>query len=195
MITHFIYDPAYECDVSIVCTNLYMDFNVFPREHVHVHRKELIDLLYLHRSELTFHIYGPPDFKEMYPECYRGSIAYSECPKVFANSKINLCIHATSHNNYDDFLYYSERLPQIMGSNGLVYCETEYHTPLVPDHNYVLANPQDPLGQIKEIIRNYQPKYQGIKQRGYDLAIKSLTWDTFRIAVGKVLLPPDPLKK
>jgi hypothetical protein len=177
-VTYFIHDPSYICDISVVCTNLYTNYEIFPRQEVRVHRKELIDLLYEHRNELIFHIYGPPNFKDMYPECYRGYIGYEQCPKVFANSKINLCIHATSHNNYQHYLYFSERLPQIMGAHGLVYCETEYDSLLKPNINYILADANDPLAQIKSIIGNYQDaKYQLIKDAGHELALKFLTWD------------------
>lgn len=30
-VTYYVYDPTYECDVSIVCTNLYEDYNIFAR--------------------------------------------------------------------------------------------------------------------------------------------------------------------
>jgi hypothetical protein len=179
------YDPKYECDVSLVCTNLYTDYELFPRKHVRVHRKELTDLLYQHRNEIRFHLYGPPSFAEMYPECYRGGpISYEECSKVFSNSRINLCLHATSHNNYHKYIYFSERLPQIMGAHGLVYCETEYRYILKPDVNYILADSNDPIKQITEIIQDYQnPKYQEIKERGHMVACQALTWDNLRQTV------------
>uniref|UniRef100_A0A6C0BMJ5 Spore protein YkvP/CgeB glycosyl transferase-like domain-containing protein n=1 Tax=viral metagenome TaxID=1070528 RepID=A0A6C0BMJ5_9ZZZZ len=180
-ITYYISDPLHACDVSIVCTNLYADYTHFIRKMVRVHRKELVDLLYAHREELNFHIYGPPQLNQLYPACYRGLITYEECPQVFSNSKINLCIHATSYNNYQKYLYYSERLPQILGARGLAYCETEYDGLLIPGVHYVLADATDPLGQIKEIIRTYDfPKYRTIREKGYELAQKSLTWDTMR---------------
>lgn len=173
-ITHFIYDPSYECDVSIVCTNLYTDYTIFPKDHVTVHRKDLIDLLYESRKDIKFHIYGPKDIGEQYPECYKGYVTYGDCPKVFANSKINLCIHATSYNNEKNYLYFSERLPQIMGAHGLVYCETKYDTLLLPNINYILADEKDPVGQIKRILKSND--YRTIRDKGHELALKSLTW-------------------
>lgn len=180
-ITYYVDDPTHSCDVSIICTNLYMDYDLFPRKYVRVHRKEMIDLIYNHRNEIKFHIYGPKEFQELYPECYRGYINYSDCPKVFSNSKINLCIHATSYNNVHNYIYFSERLPQIMGARGLVYCDTEYNYLLEPNVNYILADAQNPLGQIKEILQNYDnPKYRLIKEKGYELANKYFTWDNVR---------------
>jgi hypothetical protein len=186
-VTYYTNDPSYKCDVSIICTNLYGDNSLFTREGVRVHRKELVDLLYQHRTEMQFHIYGPPQFKETYPDCYRGSIAYENCPKVFSNSKINLCLHATSFNNYQKYIYFSERLPQIMGSRGLLYCDTEYDYLLIPNVNYILADASDPLGQIRNILKNYDTgRYQSIKDKGYELAQKSLTWDVMRQRINLV---------
>ena len=180
-ITHYIEDNSYECDISIVCTNLYYDYDLFPLECVRVHRGSLVDLVYAHRSEFKFHIYGPSELGEKYPECYRGYIKYNECPRVFSNSKINLCIHATSHNNYGTYSYFSERLPQILGSRGLLYCDTVYEYLLKPDLNYILADDIDPLGQIRNIINNYHHlKYCQIKDNGYELATKHLTWNNMR---------------
>jgi hypothetical protein len=173
-VTFYKYDPSKQCDVSIVCTNLYSDCGTFkPR----VHRKELVDSLYGQRNEINLHIYGPVNFKEIYPDCYKGYIAYEECPKVFSNSKINLCIHATSYNNHGKHIYFSERLPQILGSHGLLYCDTEYDYLLRPDVNYVLADSNDQLGQIRSILKNYDnPKYQIMRDKGHELSLQNFTW-------------------
>jgi len=186
-ITNYIYDPTYECDVSIVCTNLYEDYGIFSRKDVRVHRKEIVDLLYENRDKIKFQIYGPQNFKEKYVDCYRGYISYNECPKVFSNSKINLCIHATSYNNYQKYIYFSERLPQILGSRGLLYCDTEYDHLLIPNVNYILADDRNPLEQIYFILKNYDsPQYQTIKNAGYELAQKNFTWDNMRQRVNMV---------
>ena len=129
----------------------------------------------------------PLSFKRLYPDCYKGYVSYENCPKVFSNSKINLCLHATSFNNYGSYIYYSERLPQILGSHGLLYCETEYQHLLIPNVNYILADPHDPIGQIKEIIEHYHdPKYQEIRNKGYELALRQMTWETLRQKVSYI---------
>lgn len=186
-ITYYVNNPTYQCDVSIVCTNLYSDYTTFPRKYVRVHRKELVDLIYNHRDEINFHIYGPKEFGEYYHECYKGEIPYGECSKVFSNSKINLCIHATSYNNYQKYIYFSERLPQIMGAHGLVYCDTQYDHLLIPNVNYILADDTDPLVQIKEILKSYDnPKYQLIKDKGHELAMNYFTWDNMRQKINMI---------
>lgn len=155
-----------------------------------MHRKELVDLLYQHRNELIFHIYGPQNFKDLYPDCYRGYINYNDCPHVFSNSRLNLCIHATSVNNDQMDIYFSERLPQIMGSRGLLYCETDYTGSglLIPNVNYILADERNPLGQIKTILHNYNnPMYKRIKEKGYELAFHRLTWEAMRVTIAHVI--------
>lgn len=188
LISRYVRDDNYKCDVSIVCTNLYTDNNWFPEEYVRLNRKKLVDIIYKHRNEMKFHIYGPQFLSELYPDCYRGYVKYVDCPRVFSNSKVNLCIHAVSYNSNDIELYFSERLPQILGSQGLLYCETEYSYLLEPNVNYILADPEDPVGQIKDIIRNYEHyKYQKIIKNGYSLAVRHFTWDVLRQKLSKIL--------
>lgn len=185
-VTYPMVDEKYQCDVSIVCTNLYTNYKAFPLEYVRLNRKKLVDLIYENRGEIKFHIYGPPFLQQLYPDCYRGYVKYSDCNRVFHNSKINLCIHAVSYNSIGEQLYFSERLPQILGSHGLLYCETEYSHQLKPECNYVLADIENPIGQIKDILRNYS-KYITIRENGYKLATEKLTWDNLRLKLNKVI--------
>jgi hypothetical protein len=176
---HELTDSEYSCDVSIVCTNLYDHVGSFPEDYVRLNRKKLIDLIYENRQEIKFHIYGPEFLRTLYPDCYRGYVRYVDCPKVFSNSRINLCIHAVSYVSQGSELYFSERLPQILGSRGLLYCETEYNYLLDPAVNYVLADVADPLKQIRSILANYDD-YQSYRDQGYNLALKYFTWSEMR---------------
>ena len=186
-ITYPMPSIEHQCDVSIICTTLYNDYQRFPLDYVRLNRKHLMDLIYQHRHELNFHIYGPQELGTLYPECYRGFITYKECPKVFFNSKVNLCIHAVSYNSLNDQLYFSERLPQILGSRGLLYCETEYEYLLLPGLHYVLADPVDPISQIKNIIQSHSDEYyQTMIEAGYQVAIRSLTWDNLRLKLNHI---------
>lgn len=185
--SYYLNDSSFQCDVSVVCTNLYSDYNTFPLEYVRYNRKRIIDLIYQNRNQIRFHIYGPESFKDLYPECYRGYINYMNCLRVFSNSKLNLCIHAVSYNSRGKELYFSERLPQILGCKGLLYCETEYHYLLRPDINYVLLDKEDPINQIKNIISQYDTeKYCMIRDNGYRLAMSHFTWDAVRQKVNTI---------
>lgn len=178
-ISYYTENEAYKCDVSIICTNLYDNYQEWPLECVRLNRKILVDAIYSNRDKIKFHIYGSPFLGKLYPECYKGYIAYGDCPKVFSNSKINLCIHAVSYNSSDNELYFSERLPQILGCKGLLYCETEYKYLLKHGVNYIMADPSDPIKQIMDIIANYND-YREIIENGYQLAMDHFTWDTVR---------------
>lgn len=184
-VSYNIKDEHYACDVSIVCSNLYNNTKLFPLEHTRLNRKVLVDLIYKNRDHIKFNIYGPKFLSELYPDCYRGFIPYVNCPRVFANSKINLCIHAVSYNSEGSNLYFSERLPQILGSKGLLYCETEYKHLLKSGENYVLADISDPLTQIKNILNNYD-QYQSIIEKGHQLSLDYFTWDAFRMKLSEL---------
>lgn len=185
-VSKHIKDPRYECDVSIICSTLYDNHKLFPLESTRLNRKVLVDLLYENRHVIKFHIYGPQFLSKLYPDCYRGFIAYSDCSYVFSNSKINLCIHAVSYNSEGDNLYFSERLPQILGSKGLLYCETEYKKHLIPNEHYVLADNVDPIRQIKHILANYE-NYRNLIDKGHEFALQSLTWDCFRQKINDLI--------
>lgn len=184
-ISQFTKDYEYQCDVSIICTNLYSDEQQFPEKYSRINRKKLIDLIYENRQTIKFHIYGPDFLSHIYPECYRGYIKYIDCPKVFSNSKINLCIHAVTYNNSDTHIYFSERLPQILGCHGLLYCGTEYSHLLHPNINYILTDINDPIGQIQNILKNYR-SYLKIKHKGYILAKNHFTWQKLLEKINKI---------
>lgn len=172
------FTSPYQCQVSIICTNLYDDTKQFPLNNVRLNRKHLVDAIYSDET-INFHIYGPEFLRKLYPRAYKGSISYQDCPKVFSNSMINLCIHAVSYHNYNDYLYFSERLPQILGCKSLLYCETDYqNTWIKPDVHYILADTENPVQQIKHLINTYYDDYvQSIINNGYQLAKTTLTWD------------------
>lgn len=180
-ISKFIKNEKYECDISIVCTNLYCD-KIFTPEVQRIKRKKLVDDLYEIRDKLKFRIYGPNNayglnLYQNYPDCYVGPISYENCPLVFSNSKINLNIHMNSYLNNGEEEYFCERIPQILGCQGLLFCETEFKT-LIPQIDYILADPDNYINQIIDIIQNNE-KYNQIRKNGYEKAIKNLTWDNW----------------
>jgi len=175
-ITFPIYNKKYACDVSIICTNLYDNYEIFPKKYVNINRRVLLDKLYKHRKRIKLHIYGTKNIGDIYPDCYKGYISYENCSKVFTNSKINLCIHAISNNSDNNNIYFSERLPQILGSKGLLYCDADYKTILKKNVNYIKADYKNPIAQIKHILKHYND-YENIINNGYITAIEKLTWD------------------
>ena len=170
---------SYNVDVSFILTNLYTDSSAYPPTKLT--RQAVLDTLYQHHNEIKLAIYGPEFLGTLYPDCYKGYIKYDQCNLVFHNSKINLCFHVAFDQLTGQQLYFSERLPQILASKGLLYCNTKYDELLIPGVNYVLADPDHYLEQIIEIINNWdQPVYQTIIDNGYQTALNNLTWDHLR---------------
>ena len=181
-ISKYIYDENYICDISIICTNLYNNTSEFPNESTNITRYEIVNKLYENRDIIHFHIYGPENFKNIYPECYKGFINYNDCNKVFSNSKINLSIHPMVnelHNNNSVEEYFSERLPQILGCKGLLVSNSYYTDKLNKDIDYIYIDKNiDWFNKILDIINNSE-KYENIRNNGYNKAYEHYQWNNW----------------
>jgi len=178
-ISKFEYDPEYECDISIVCTNLYNDRNIFPIYSNNIERSDVVNMLYSHRDKIKFHIYGPEFLNEIYPECYKGFIKYDKSNKVFSNSKINLSLHPMTYslhspNSRED--YFSERVPQILGCRGLLVSNSYYNNILKDNSEYVFIGNNEWFDKIMYVLEHYDD-YQYIRENGYQVALANYTWD------------------
>lgn len=177
-LSYYIKDSSYDCDVSIICTNLYEDLDYWSTTKIS--RKQLVDSIYKDKS-IKFHFYGPEKFKELYPDSYKGFITYNDCKKVFSNSKINLNISPVGDAvnceiNGVKKHYFSERCPQILGCKGLMMCETDLEPFLLNNKHYIMIDSiDDAIIKIKDVIRNNN-KYDVIRKNGYDYAINKLLW-------------------
>lgn len=161
-------DPAFECDISFVGTTLYID-DIWPSERQRFNRGRLLDQLH-HESDIDLRVYGTQVLAK-YGDRYRGFIPYPETPKVFYNSKINICLHAITINGY-----FSERLPQIIGcGGGILLTDTEVGHGLVAGEDYVLINPEDPVGQIRGLLSDDAGRRE-MAERAYRKS-QVLTWD------------------
>jgi len=179
-ISYFYKDELYECDISIVCTNLYDDIKTFPDLSTNITRYEIVNKLYENRHMFKFHIYGPNKFQELFPECYRDSIKYKDCYKVFSNSKINLSIHPmiyelNNKNSYEE--YFSERVPQILGCKGLLVTNSYFSDKLKNNIDYINIDKSiDWFEKILDIIKNSE-LYDEIRENGYKSACKYYQWN------------------
>lgn len=169
----------YSCDISFILTNLYDNVNEFPKEASNLNRFDIVNKLYEHRDKFKFHIYGPENLKELYPECYKGFIKYNDCNKVFSNSKINLSIHPIVYelnqkNSKEE--YFSERVPQILGCKGLLVSNSDFNNILKKDNDYIYIDENiDYLNLFKKIINNCN-NYDHIRLNGYNKAIQNYKW-------------------
>ena len=179
-ISFYEYDEKYICDISIVCTNLYNNTSEFPDESTNITRYEIVNKLYENRNKINFHIYGPEHFRELYPDCYKGFIKYRDCNKVFSNSKINLSIHPMVNElnglNSNE-IYFSERVPQILGSKGLLLTNSYLSNKLINNEDYIfINNHMDWFQLVMDIISDID-KYNIVRENGYNKALLYYQWD------------------
>jgi hypothetical protein len=169
----------YKYDVSFICTNLYSDKNAYPDPIVD--RKRLIDTIYQNQKlyGYTLAIFGSENFKELYPDSYKGFVKYNDTVDIFNSSKINLCTHVVGNKKG----YLNERVFMIMGSGGLLMVDPVPGVDdiLVNGENCMMMNQNRIVRQIKSILSNYQ-YYHRIKQNGYTTA-KKYTWDDWGMRI------------
>jgi hypothetical protein len=181
-ISYYEYDEEYECDISIVCTNLYENKMEFPEEATNITRYEIIEKLYINRDKLKFHIYGSDNLKDRYPDCYKGFIKYKNCNKVFSNSKINLSIHPIIYelnNKNSEEEYFSERVPQILGSKGLLMTNSYFSKYLKNNEDYIYIDREmNWFDKILNIIKNTND-FDIIRENGYIKSLKYYQWNNF----------------
>lgn len=181
-ISKYLYDDNYKCDISIVCTNLYDNEDQFPKESTNITRYNIVNKIYENRDKVKFFIYGPLNFKEKYPDCYQGIVSYNDCNKVFSNSIINLSIHPlikelNSENSKEE--YFSERVPQILGCNGLLVTNSLFTDKLEKNKDYIYIDDKiDWFDYLLSIIKNTD-KYNFVRENGNKKAFKYYQWDNW----------------
>ena len=189
-ISKYILDENYICDISIVCTNFYNNTLEFPNETTNITRYEIVDKLYENRNNIIFHIYGPENFKNIYPDCYKGFIKYQDCNKIFSNSKINLSIHPMVNelnNSNSNEEYFSERVPQILGCKGLLVTNSYLNNKLKKNKDYIfIDNNIDWYTKIIHIIKNSE-KYNYIRNNGYNKAKLNYQWNNWAEKISSVI--------
>ncbi len=190
-ISRYEYNSEYECDISIVCTNLYDYTYEFPDESTNITRYSIVHKLYEYRDIIKLHIYGLEKFKNIFPECYKGFISYDDCYKVFSNSKINLSIHPMLHelnSEHSSQEYFSERVPQILGCKGLLVSNSNFTTYLKKDIDYIHIDEKIDWFQKLMIILYNNDDYNIIRENGYKKALKYYQWDNWALSINNCIL-------
>jgi len=181
-ISYYYKDEKYECDISIVCTNLYDDIEQFPDLSTNITRYEIVNKIYQNRNNINFHIYGPDKFKDIFPECYKGFIKYNDCYKVFSNSKINLSIHPIINElneKISNAEYFSERVPQILGCKGLLVTNSYFSDKFKNNIDYInIDNNIDWYQKLLNILENSN-SYDHIRESGYKTVCKYYQWNNW----------------
>ena len=189
-ISYYEYHESYICDVSIVLTNLYKNNEEFPESATNITRYEIVDKLYENRDKINFHIYGFENLKELYPDCYKGFVKYRNCNKVFSNSKVNLSIHPIVNElngPYSKEEYFSERVPQILGSKGLLLTNSYLSTYIHNNEDYIYIDKyMDWFSKIMDIIENSE-KYDIIRENGYKKSLEYYQWNNWANKLDQVI--------
>lgn len=189
-VSKYDYVTKYDCDISIVCTNLYDNLNEFPDQSTNITRYYVVNKIYENRKKLKFHIYGNEKFKNMFPDCYKGFVKYEDCNKIFSSSKINLCIHPLIYelnNTPCKEEYFSERLPQILGSKGLLVTNSLLTNYLKKDIDYVyIDNTFDWFEKLMHIIKNNH-LYNFIRENGYKKGMMYYQWNNWALTVNNCI--------
>jgi spore maturation protein CgeB len=75
--------------------------------------------------------------------------------------------------------YFSERLPQILGSKGLLMTNTKFKGKLIDNEDYIyIDNNTNWLGKIYDIIY-HTSNYDFIRENGYQKALKYYQWNNW----------------
>lgn len=199
-ISYFEEDSDFECDVSIICTNLYDNYNEFPKDATNITRSDVVNMIYENRDKIKFHIYGPEKFRDQFPDSYKGFINYKDCYKVFSNSKINLSIHPIINelNNLNSTKeYFSERVPQILGCKGLLMTNSLFSDILKKDIDYIHINENSNILDIIYYIIDPNPINKSvcneIRENGYTKAINNYTWLNWAKKIDNIIQKDDLL--
>lgn len=188
-------NDKYQCDISICCTNLYEDSNIYSDQYIN--RRELIDIIVEGSTSggeedkgnisdigYTFHIYGPEFMKYRYPDNYKGFIEYNKLNEIHNKSKINICTHVCSSKSN----YINERSILVLGSGGLLMVDPVKNiNTIINDNECIFIQKDRVVDQIKEIlsdISNNIGKYKTIKHNGHKRSME-YTWDKWAEKIHK----------
>ena len=83
--------------------------------------------------------------------------------------------------------YFSERVPQILGSKGLLMTNSHLNHNLKKDEDYIYIHQNmDYINLIENILNNYDD-YKHIKQNGYNKAIIHYEWNNWANIINNII--------
>lgn len=126
------------------------------------------------KPKYKFKLYGPTDFKSLYPAHYGGYVEMADLPKIFQTSRINLSLH--TFGKYQGYL--NSRCIQILAAGGLLAIDPVpgIGDLLIPDQECILLNPNDPINQLEHLLIDPQ-RLSMIALQGQRRAFKDYTWE------------------
>lgn len=158
----------YLCDISLCCTSLYDNLNVYPNQKVP--RRQIVDYLVKNFTPNQFHLYGPENFSKLYPLHYKGYLNYNETSVVFNKSRINITTHVVGK----DSGYLNERSILIAACGGLLV--TDLSDIFINGKHCVSYSSLEEFEKvIKKILLDYNA-FKAIKNNSLFYAFKKFTW-------------------
>ena len=150
---------------------MYEDENIWPKRFQKYNRGTLLDLI--NNSELNFKVYGPSWLKERFPGSYVSEMRYDQTHLVFSNSLVNISVNCVSIDGY-----FSERVPQIIASRGIVYTDNHLGCGFIEGIDYILIDRDDPIKQLKTLIGD-KSKVKQIQNSSFNKRT-NISWDRFK---------------
>jgi hypothetical protein len=92
------------------------------------------------------------------------------------------------NDKYSNQEYFSERVPQILGSKGLLMTNSYLKNNLEKDIDYIYIDKNiDWFGKIME-IKNNTEEYDIMRNNGYNKGIKYYQWSEFAKQINEITL-------
>jgi hypothetical protein len=164
-------DDDMMCDVSFVATQLYQDHEKYPNQFID--RKQMV--IDLEKSDLVFHLYGPPYLGEICPTSYKRHIPFEESRKVFCSAEVAISIHG----DYTVEKGFNERVITVLASGGLLLVDPVYGMEEVLQNGIhcIYMDKRPIVDQIKDILALPEKTRDQIRKNGYEYAMSHWTFD------------------
>lgn len=154
-------DREFVCDVSFVGTNLYDDYG----NNRECSRRKVLDALVKEGGEISCFVYGTENVGREYPENYKGYVKYDDCHKVFSNSLVTLNISPVNDEvGGGETYYYSERMAQIFGCDGVMVCNNDFGE-FVPRDCYVRIERAEDVVEVVRRLKRDRGEWMGYVER------------------------------
>lgn len=165
------YKTDYECDISMMCYNLYYDKDFYSPQIVYKvdFINNIINLC--KKNSYKLKLYGVHTLQELFPGYYYGEVPYYKQNYLYNFSKINIVTSPFSNRS----LYVSEYVMPILGSGGLLLHDNTKNINKLLSNGAVLYNDNNYLELIENILNNYN-NYTHLKIFGNDIS-KNYTWE------------------
>jgi hypothetical protein len=161
--------------ISFVCESMYENFTeqIVPRINIIKQIQKLCQL-----KKWNFVIYGPETLKSLFPSIYGGEIIFSDLPKIFNQSMINIVSHPIRNKK----LHTDQYIIPILASGGIILTDNvrDFET-FFNGIVFLYNNLDDMKHKIIHIMDLYmhEPEYVDLIRKKSIEFSKKYSWDKF----------------